>query len=253
MTTTTPIDMNPTRMEFLRALQGLLPQVTFSGDKGSYVEGETICVLVEPRPSEGADTFDAGMTIFPLGDDPIDLTGIDIILTGQVEGKPQVRPLRRGTTNRRGNLTVKGLPRGRYRLLPGQRVLVTHDEPPIFRAAANWGDQPPAPLVFASFTNEEQTLTCTLRETAAGEVLLHIDAAPANSPVVQLDFAVVDKTTDQVVTYEREQETKALAGSITLQREADGQFHACESLGYGIVFPEHWELRVWPSLGTEPE
>jgi hypothetical protein len=91
----------------------LLEQLTFTGHRGAYAEGERVCVGMDSRWNEDGQTFDALVLLHPRGGQSVDWTDVGLLLWRQVdhlEDLHAARPL-----GPRGSFVFEHLPPGRYR------------------------------------------------------------------------------------------------------------------------------------------
>ncbi len=258
------------REAFLGELWWLLRRVAFHAQRGSYVKGKGACVLVDTEPGEAPGTFHAGITVFPLAREPVDTAGIALALTGQMDGQPHIRPMRRGVTSRHGSLTLTNLPAGTYHLTLAQSLVAPAQPIPALKTAAGFATGPGA-LVVHEYTAEDGSLTCMLRETREHELLLEIQASPpavsealpAAAATVQsegegqhesgtlwVEYVITEPDAERVMTLAPQ---RPLAGCVALQPNRQGQYTQRISLGYGIVLPPGCHLRAClvPGPGTE--
>lgn len=240
----------------LRELWWLLPQISFDGERGSYVKGKLVCVLVDTQPGDVPGTFHAGLTLFPLTDEHVDMAGIGLVLTGWVDGQPKVCPMRRGVTNHRGCLTLKDLPAGRYRLLLSKGVVSSGKPVPIPRHAVQtrggvqvvgglFDSGQPRPLIFQEYKAEDGSLTCILYETKEEALLLDFEASPPEQGSLWVEYTIVEQESEQVATIEREGQRVELAGRVALQPDQEGKYRAQVRLGYGVVLSPEYHLRAY--------
>ena len=277
----------------VRELWWLLPQVVFHTQRGNYVKGNRACVLVDTEPGDTPDTFHAGLTVFPLASEPVEPDGIEIALTGAVEGQPHVRLLRRGVTNHLGSLTLYNLPAGKYSLLLAQSLVAPPrssrtrgglatsspaDRPAespirvrgVGRDAAGFATHPGA-LLFQEYLAEDGSLTCTLSETPERELLLDVEAMPpaegtaeatggerrAEAGPLWVEYVIAEQDSDHVATVARAGQPVALAGRLALTAgpKYPGRYTAHTSLGYRVPLPPAYDLRVYlvPGPASEEE
>jgi hypothetical protein len=250
----------------IRELWWLLPQVSFETTRGSYVKGDLSSVLVDTEPGETPGTFHAGLTIFPLTQKRTDTEGIGIALTGQVDGAPHMRLLRRGVTNRRGSLTLRDLPAGRYHLLLTRSLVAPQEPLQLLTAAAGYATHP-VPLLFQEYRAEDDTLTCVLHETREREFMLDIEVLPPKdldthttgidiprqgdknrSTELELwvEYVVAEvQEPDRIVTVERDGQTVVLAGRVALRPDAAGHYTTRTTLGHHLGLPAQCSLRAY--------
>jgi hypothetical protein len=248
--------------------------VSFETTRGSYAKGDLASVLVDTEPGETPGTFHAGLTIFPLTQKRIDTEGIGIALTGQVDGAPHVRLLRRGVTDRRGSLTLRDLPAGRYHLLLTRSLVAPQEPLQLLTAAAGWATHP-VPLVFQEYRAEDDTLTCVLHETREREFLLDIEVLPPKDldtrtmvidtprpgdknrptePELWVEYVVAEaQEPDRIVTVERDEQTVALTGRVALHPDATGHYTTRITLGHHLGLPAQCSLRAYMVAGPLKE
>lgn len=268
---------NVSFLQILKELWKLLPQISFSAEKGSYHKGKSVCVLVDKRPGSQPDTFDAGLTVFPLTDQSLELADIGIATTGSVEGLPNVRPLRRGVTNKRGCITLKDLPIGQYHLYLANSVVspqtplplpqrtssdarnsvrsreADYSSPRYKRAAGFTTDAPQLPL-YEKYEADDGSLSCFLRETRGGELVLDFEASPLEEGGdLWVEYVIVEQDSERVVLIEQQGQQTELAGRIVLRPDKRGRYAARLSLGRNISLPNPCSLRAYPVPGPSPE
>ena len=258
------------REAFLGKLWWLLRRVTFHAQRGCYIKGQGACVLVDTEPGEDPGTFHAGITVFPLDREPVDTEDIDLALTGQVDGQPHIRPMRRGATSRHGSLTLTNLPAGTYHLTLARSLVAPAQPLPALKIAAGFTTHPGA-LVLHKYTAKDGSLTCMLRETREHELLLDLEASPPavsealpagaapvqpgdegqhESGILWVEYVITEPDAERVVTLAPQ---RLLTGCVALQPTLQGQYTQRISLGYGIVLPPGCHLRAClvPGPGTE--
>jgi HEAT repeat protein len=239
----------------LQELWWLLPQVTFQAARGSYVKGQRVSVLVDTEPGETPGTFHAGLSVFALRPDAAEMAGIEIALTGRMEGQPQIRCMRRGVTNRRGSLTLHDLPSGSYRLLLARSLVAPTQPIAALPQAAGFATRPSA-LISHKYQADDASLLCTLHETRERELLLDVRVTPPDTPrdhASSAALAALLRDSDPNVRFDAVQAVRALGsaaatpeiltGLVALLRDSASDVRraavgAMEALGNAAATPE---------------
>lgn len=230
----------PVREEVWREAYQLLQTIRFTGERGRYVRGEHVCVLIDTQTGDAPDTFDADLLIFPLGEEQVEVKGLPVAIAGHAEG---YHVMRRGETNHRGFLTFKDLPQGEYRILVPKGVIAV-TEPIRFPKALAAADVQRTRL-FEEYRSEDNSFVCTLRETTAGEVVLIFDVVSPEWDRAKVEYALVEEPSGKVATVKVKGEPRPLAGQVALKREARGHYIARASLGYNLALPSRYSLRAY--------
>jgi len=223
------------------------PQAVVHAERGCYVEGERVCLLVDTEPGEVPGTFHVGLTVFPVTQEFGELAGIGIVLRGREEARPNVYPLRRGVTNHHGSLTWKDLAVGGYRFALADSVVVSNGPLPLSKAAGMATGVPP--LAFEEYVSADGSLTCILSETRERALVLDFETAfPAEWDGLDelwVEYVIAEQGTDKVATIERSGQDIALAGCVALRHETGGHYTAQVTLGYNVVLPSADCLRAY--------
>jgi hypothetical protein len=241
----------------LRELTFLLTQVSFTPEKGCYEASDNWRVLVDLQPASIAGLFDAGVTVFPLINHGVDLNGIGIAAAGKSLERPNILTLRKLVTNKRGCVTFKDLPAGNYRLIGAKSLVAPAESLPAFRGTvSDFSNRPvaiggsfttvPALPLFREFKSEDDSLTCAIRETREGNLLLYFEASDlGDQKDLSVEYMLVDASTDAVLTTERDGKKLDLANQVPLAVSSEGTYKAQVNLGSGIRIPSKWFLRAY--------
>lgn len=236
------------REEVWSGVYQLLHKIRFTHERGGYARSDRLCVLIDTQPGDDSDTFDADILIFPLGEEQVDVKGLPVTVLGYVG---EYRALRRGATNARGFVTFGGLPQGTYRLV-GPKGVIAATEPVRFPTALAAANAPRSPLL-EEYRSEDDSLTCTLYETSARELVLSFDVVSQEGEGARVDYALVEEPSGQIAAVEVRGERRLLAGQAPLTREVEGQYRARVSLGYPLGLPPRYYLRAYLVLPGDAE
>ncbi len=154
----------------------LLGQLTWDTQRGAYLRGEKVCILLDPCPAEEGDRFDVPITILPLVGRATALEGISVVLRGDESDEAMIYY---GLLNRRGQVLFRGLEKGRYRaeILPPEPVAWPM---PFLVPVPSLAMVPSARTDEhrwrRRFRNADGSLVATLRERETGELELLFEA-----------------------------------------------------------------------------